>query len=322
MSDVWRHIRNVDVWAFVGAVALATVTFPVRTVRWRYILRLEGATLPFVPLWHATAIGFMANNLLPARAGELARGYAARRLTAVRFSTALGSIAVERVLDGIGIIALLTLGLWAGGFATDPHVAGVSLARVVRSGAVLFGALLVAAVALVHWPDPAVRLARTISRRVLPERWAGLAMDGLSGVLSGLDALSSVGRLTRALAWTVVVWLLNAASFGLCFVAFGLEVPASAALVVQGLIAFGVALPSSPGFFGAFEAACRVSLALYAVPATQAVSYAVGYHFATFIPISVLGLWSLSRAHLHLADLRKSKGDRRDGQDRRDGRDR
>jgi uncharacterized membrane protein YbhN (UPF0104 family) len=261
LSEVWSQIRNVRLAPFLGMVVLATATFPLRTVRWRYILRLEGSTLPFVPLWHATAIGFMANNLLPARAGELARAYSARQLTAVRFSTAI---------------------------ATETTLGGMSLVGIVRSSGVLFLLLLLAAVALVHWPHPALHLARVVSQRILPPRWANRLLSTLEGLLSGLDALRSLRRFALTLVWTLVVWLVNAASFWLCLVAFDLGPPPAAALVVQGVIAFGVALP----------------LALYGVPAARAVSYAVGYHFATFIPITLLGLWSLSRAHLHLADLR------------------
>jgi hypothetical protein len=303
-ADVWRHLRQVRPLPFALAVAFATATFPLRAVRWRYILRLEGALLPYAPLWHATAIGFMANNLLPARAGELARAYAARKLTAVRLSSALGSLVVERVLDGIAIVALLTLAIWAGGFTGEADVAGVPLATVARSGGAAFLVLLAAALAAVHWPEPGLRLARFVATRTIPERWADRLLHALRGVLSGLDALRSPVRFLAALLWTFGVWLVNAASFWLCAVAFGLSLPAVAAFVVQGLVAFGVAIPSSPGFFGPFEAACRVSLALYGVTADRAVSYAVGYHFATFIPITLLGLWSLSRAHLHLAELR------------------
>ena len=86
--------------------------------------------------------------------------------------------------------------------------------------------------------------------------------------------------------------------------AFRLPVPPSAALLLLGLVAFGVAIPSSPGFFGPFEAVTRATLALYGVTAAPAVSYAVAYHLAVFLPITALGLWSLSRAHLHLAELK------------------
>jgi len=75
---------------------------------------------------------------------------------------------------------------------------------------------------------------------------------------------------------------------------------------VQGVIGFGVALPSSPGFFGPFEAATRATLAIYGIGADQAVSYAVGYHVGGFIPITLLGLYSLSRTHVHLGELRRA----------------
>jgi uncharacterized membrane protein YbhN (UPF0104 family) len=85
-------------------------------------------------------------------------------------------------------------------------------------------------------------------------------------------------------------------------------------------VAFGVAIPSSPGFFGPFEALVRVTLALYAVPAAAAVSFAVAFHLAAFLPITLLGLWSLSRARLHMADLRAGQADRADEQSERPGR--
>ena len=109
--------------------------------------------------------------------------------------------------------------------------------------------------------------------------------------------------------WSVAVWVAGAASFWLAFGAFGIGVPWSAALMLQAMLAFGVAVQFSPGFFGQFEAVCRLTLPLYAVGAGKAVSYAIGVHLGGFIPITLLGLWSLSRAHLHLADLRASEDD-------------
>jgi uncharacterized membrane protein YbhN (UPF0104 family) len=100
------------------------------------------------------------------------------------------------------------------------------------------------------------------------------------------------------------VWGVTTASFWLGFYAFGIQVPWAAALVLQGIIGFGVAVPSSPGFVGTFEAATRIGLVLYAVEASDAVSYALGYHITTFLPITLLGIWSLSRVSMRLGDLR------------------
>jgi uncharacterized membrane protein YbhN (UPF0104 family) len=118
------------------------------------------------------------------------------------------------------------------------------------------------------------------------------------GFVAGLAVLRHPGRFAVVVSWSLVLWLVNA---------FHLPVPAEAALTLQGLIGFGVALPSSPGFFGPFEAATRVALAIYGIGAEQAVSYAVAYHIAGFLPITLLGLYSLHRMHLRLRELRQAE---------------
>ena len=303
LADVWNHMRRVRVGWFLAAVAVATLTFPLRAIRWRYLLQSEGP-LPFGPLWHATAIGFMANNLLPARAGEFARAYAVSRMTPIRFSAAFASIAVERVLDGLTLVTMLTVAIWAGGFAAGTTVGGIALVDIARGAGVFFAGLLTVALVLVHWPGPALRAVRAVAGRILPRRWSEWLVSILEGILVGLDALKSPRRFAQVIFWSFLVWGTMAASFWLAFVAFDIRIPWTAALLLEALIGFGVAIPSSPGFFGPFEAVTRVSLALYGVPASRAVSYAVAYHLATFLPITLLGVWSLGRAHLHLTDLR------------------
>jgi uncharacterized protein (TIRG00374 family) len=307
LVDVLRHLRRARLLPLLGAAAVATSTFPLRTIRWRYLLDREGETSPFLPLWHATAIGFMANNLLPARAGELARTYAVARLTGIRFTAAVASVAIERVLDGLVLVSLLAVGILWGGFSESTTVGGIPLARVARLALLLFVPALVVAFGLVRWRAFALRAARRVLEAVLPRRWANRLQSILEGLLGGLDALRSPKRLALVVVWSLVIWLAMAASFALGFTAFRLPVPPSAALLLMGLVAFGVAIPSSPGFFGPFEAVTRATLALYSVDVTLAVSYAVAYHLAVFLPISGLGLWSLSRAHLHIADLRTAK---------------
>lgn len=285
-------------------VAFATAAFPLRTIRWRYILRYEGATLPFVPLWHATAIGFMANNLLPARAGELARIYAAGKLTSVSYAASFASVAIERVFDGLLIVGLMVAALIAGGFTGEVTIAGVPLVQIVQTSTILLSVALAAAIIAVRWSTLTLRLSGKVLSALLPDSAARKIANVLQGILAGLDALQSPGRIGAILAWSFVVWISNGLGFWFAFEAFGLNLPLSAAFLLQGVIALGIAIPSTPGFFGPFEAAIRVTLALYAINAAQAVSYAVVFHLAGFIPITLLGLFSLSRAHLHLADLR------------------
>lgn len=307
LGEVVGHLHNARPLAFVTFVVLATLAFPLRTLRWRYLLLLDGEPLPFVPLWHATAIGFMANNLLPARAGELARAYAARQLTAVRFTTAAGSIAVERLADGLTLAALFAVSAVAGGFTAETTIGGLTFGEIMSGVGLLFFAALIVAVVTVHQPRLTVAIGTRVLGTVLPDRWTRRTDTIMYGVLEGLQVLRSWRRFGAVMMLSLVVWGVNGASFWMCSVAFGLENPWTSALLLQSLIAFGIAVPTSPGFFGPFEAVTRATLGLYGTPPALAISYAVGYHISTFIPITLLGLWSLSRAHLHLVDLRSAE---------------
>src|SRR5690242_4508223 len=127
-SEVMAHLRNARPVPLLAAVLLATSTYPIRMVRWRLLLRgADGRALPAAPLWHAVAIGFMANNILPFRAGELVRLIAASRLAGARFSAVLSSVAVERIFDGLTVVSLLSLSLLASNLPQDVAVGGVSL---------------------------------------------------------------------------------------------------------------------------------------------------------------------------------------------------
>jgi len=280
------HLRRADPLLLTGAVVLATLTFPLRTLRWRLILRDVsggGAAFPLLPLWHATAIGFMANNLLPVRAGEFARAYVAQQQLPVRFSTALASVGVERVFDGLLLVGLMTLAIASPAFPGHARIGTTSVSGLATGAAVFFGAVLVVAVLVVHRPAPWLALLRRVTHALLPARFAGRLTQVAEGLVAGLEVLKCPTRFVGA---------------------FGLPVPPEGAFLLQGIIGFGVALPASPGFVGVFEAATRVTLAIYGIDATRAVSYAVAYHVSTFVPITLLGLYSLSRLQLHLAELR------------------
>ena len=305
--ELGGHLRRADPLLLLAAVALATLTFPLRTLRWQLILRdAGGKRFPLLPLWHATAIGFMANNLLPVRAGEFARAYAAQQQLPVRFSTALASVGVERVLDGILLVGLMMLAIASPTFPGHARIGTTSISRITVGAAVFFGTVLAVAVLVVHRPAPWLALLRRVTHAVLSERFAARLMRFAEGVIAGLEVLKSPPRFSGVFAWSLLQWLVNAAAFALCFRAFGLAVPPEGALLLQGIVGFGVAFPASPGYIGVFEAATRITLAIYGIDATRAVSYALAYHVSTFLPITLLGLYSLSRLRIHLGELREA----------------
>jgi uncharacterized protein (TIRG00374 family) len=309
LREVLADARQANGFLLTLTVLLATLTFPVRAIRWQLMLRdADGRRLPWTPLWHATTIGFMANNLLPARAGEVARAYVVSRQVPVRFSTALASLGVERVFDGIALLGLMAIAIAAPSFPANALLGGRSVSTITTSAAILFAVAFALALIIALRPDPWLRLFERITRRLLPARTAERLNRFAEGIVAGLAVLRSPGRLTGVVLWSLVLWIKNAAAFAICFRAFGIDVPLEAALLLQAIIGFGVALPAAPSGLGVFEAATLVTLRIYGVDSNLAVSYALTYHLTTFLPITLLGLWSLSRLHLHLGELRSAEG--------------
>jgi uncharacterized protein (TIRG00374 family) len=302
LSDIAEHLRTARKGPLALAVAVATFAFVIRTVRWRSLLRTaDGGPVPWSVLWHATSMGFMANNTLPFRLGELLRAYAASRLGRVPMTAAFSSIAVERALDGLTLVALLGVALLEAGLAPDTRIMGNRLDALARKSAIVCAVIFAGAIFVVLFPVMTERLIRAL---VPFERLADRLVRLVEGLRLGFGALRSPARLTAAVGWSIVHWLLGALSFHVAFAAFGIDVGFAGALLVQSILAFGLAAQLTPGYFGQFELLVAAVLAIFSVPNDLAVAYALTYHITTFFPIVLLGLWSLSRTGLHVRDAK------------------
>ena len=305
-AEVLLHLREARLVPIIAGVVMATLTFVLRIFRWQLLLRAEdGSPLPPGPLWHAIAMGFMANNVLPLRIGEVVRTFAATRLAGVRFTAALSSIAVERMFDALTVGFFLGLGLLLAGLPADAEVGGVHMGRL----ATLVGIAAVTGLALAGAVVAFPKAAEATIRKVVP--FKGLAdrlVTLIEGIRQGLSALQSPVRILGVVLWSLAVWGLSALSFYVMFAAFGIEVSFAGALLMQSLIMFGIAVPSTPGYVGVFEAPIIAVLGLYHVDASLAATYAFTYHITTFIPITLLGAWSVARTNIGLRDLRRSPG--------------
>jgi uncharacterized protein (TIRG00374 family) len=304
LDAVLGHIVAAQPGPLAAAVIIATLTFPLRLVRWRLLLRDErGDPYPAGPLWHAIALGFMANNVLPFRAGELIRSYTAARLASARFTTVISSVAVERIFDVLTVVALLTLALLTSDLPGTMRIGGTSVGDLAQAAGIIGAVALLPAILVVAAPLAAERAVR----RVLHDsRFADRIVDLIEGIRQGLTVLRSPGRLAGVVFWSLVLWLVNALAFYLGFGAFDIPVSYTGALLLQGLLVLGISIPSTPGFFGPFEAVIVASLALYGVPGSLAFSYAIAFHVTTFVPITVLGLWSLARSPEGFKALRQT----------------
>lgn len=301
-ATVVHELSQANPWLFAIATVCATLIFPLRARRWRTILDPIYPKLPFGPLWRATAIGMMLNNVLPARAGEPARAYVLSRETSVPFATSIASLAVDRVFDAIVLLLLAFLALLDPRFPAGVQIHGESIVRWAIAGATLVAAAVAVLYALVFFPAQMIRLFELFARRLSPkiEERGRAAMMTFS---EGLSVLRSPTHFAAVMGWTIAHWLMNALGWWIAMIAVGIHAPYSAALLLQAMVALGIAVPAAPGYFGVFEAIAKLGLAIYAVSPSLATSWALGFHILSFIPITIFGAIYATRLNLNLKDI-------------------
>lgn len=306
-AEVWAQIRRGDALLLLAAVAIATSGFFIRALRWKVLLAPVRPDTRLRSRFAAVNIGFMANNVLPARVGEFARAYALSRLEPVTASAAFGSLVVERVLDGVVLLLLLVMPVLTPGFPSEGALSHGLGALALRGGVVFISAVFGALVVMAVWPRTFVRVAEPLAR-LLPHELSRRIIDSLEAFLESVAVMRSPRLLTLAFLWTVFFWLWHGLSFWLGMRAFGIETGLISAYFTEAVVGFGVALPSAPGFVGTFHAAAAFALSdVYGVPEAQSLAFAFGYHFGGWIPVTVIGLAYAWRLGLSLGEVGASE---------------
>lgn len=315
---LWLFLRNVE-WKELGesimavdgrtmALCLAGIVFVyvVRGLRWMVLLR-PVAKVSFRQSLSALLIGFGANCILPARAGEFVRAAALSARTPVRWSAAFATIVVERVVDVVGILVIL---VWV--LARLPGESGLhdpyGLVPRLHSFAWIFGVLIVVVlavlVAMAARPDLVARLTRRVTA-FLPELVQTRILGLVGAFCEGLHVVRSTGDLLLAQGLTFLVWGGATAVGWFLFEAFHIVPNWTAATLVFIATAAAVALPQAPSFVGVYHVACEAALHLFGVRGTTAKGYAIVLWAVMVIPVFLAGLVALQREGLSLSSLRR-----------------
>jgi glycosyltransferase 2 family protein len=315
LAEVWVQLRGVDVPTFAAATIVITGVFWIRAWRWRAILE-PVADVPFRARFAAVNIGFMGNNLLPARMGEFLRAYSLSRVAPVSVVAALASLVVERLFDGIFVIGLLFLAMLAPDFPVMEGIQEIgvpgtdrtfTIAGLARSLGMVIVAMVVFMAALVLMPSRAVAFAETVVS-VLPRGARRPIVSALEAFLRGAGVLRSPKLLLRVSAWSLVLWLWNALGFWIAFHAFGFTLPFAAAVFFASAIALAASIPSAPGFVGPWHLMATFVLArMWGVELNAAGAFAVGFHLAGFVPVTLMGLYYAWRTGLSVREAAESE---------------
>jgi glycosyltransferase 2 family protein len=291
LREVAHTLSQVGIGWAVPILAGTLLSIWIRAYRWKVMLQ-PIRSVGTGKTYSATMIGFMANNVLPMRLGEVVRAYSLGRSSGVSKSSAFATIVVERAFDLLAILLFLAVMLLKHSFATWVNVAGYLA---------LGGCLgMFVAMGFFRWKkEGTLRVYRRLTAR-LPEKVARSGEGLLTRFLNGLEVLSRADRLLWVTLLSVATWLAMATGYYFTGLAFHLDLPFDASIVLVTVCALAVMLPSGPGFVGTFEVGARYGLMLYQIPETTALSYALFYHAVQFIPITLLGFYHLWRENLSL----------------------
>ena len=294
VSELKAGLRQADYSYLVPILLLSILIMFLRSYRWGIILTpLERISQK--DLFPITAVGLMAVVLLPVRMGELARPLLVSKRSEIRISSALGTIAVERVFDGLTLMIFLLLATYFAKLPRWAYQAGISVM-------IFLVLILFFLVLLIFKKDFSLKWVGFLLRR-FPDRIAGYGIRVLTSFADGLKVLPDIKRIILVVLLSVLVWLIVGLCIYLLFHSFHFNLPFIAAYVVLVLTTLGIMVPTAPGFVGNFHLFCIVGLALFGIPKTEALSFAILLHFIQVGLVGIMGIAFIPLVRIPLFEL-------------------
>jgi glycosyltransferase 2 family protein len=295
-AGFWKALQEAQYGWLIPGVAVYFVGVWVRAWRWHYMLR-PLKKIPTRVMFPIVCIGYMGNNIYPARAGEVLRAVVLKKREGVPISASLATVIVERVFDGVVMLAFVFLNLPELARLTGDSgiIGGLNIRDVALIGAIaFFGALLVFLLAAM-FPLITERIAGFFIDRVVPLRLREKTRDITQRFLSGLESLRSPQEALMLFFTTVLIWLLETGKYWFVMHAFSFEVSFFALMLMNGIVNLMTTLPAAPGYVGTFDLPGIALLVAYGVNQAVATGYTLVLHLALWLPITLLGAYYFLR---------------------------
>jgi hypothetical protein len=291
---LWSVLSNTRFEYVFLAVAFTLLGHYCRAYRWKFML-LPIKAITTRSLFSATAIGFMANNILPARLGELVRAYVLGRRERISRTASFATIVYERIVDVFSLLILL--------WVTLTRIPGPEWLRRTTIWLFVFNVLLLAAMLLMERYRSLVSRCVTRLCRPLKQDVQSTVRRATDGYLGGLAGMTRVKTLLPIALLSIPVWGFAMLAVYFCFGALQMTPPPTASLVLVVLVAIGSMIPSAPAYIGTTQYACIVGLGFFGVGKNEALAYSILYHATQFFPITALGLYLLWKARIKLGEI-------------------
>jgi uncharacterized protein (TIRG00374 family) len=295
-------------WPYLaGYIALLFAVHFCRSWRWNNLLAPIGVTLTPARLLAISSVGFMAILALPARLGELVRPALIRKKGHVSAAAALGTVAVERIVDGLMVSMFLF-----GAFFVLHGPGSPSWMMPAAYGALgIFGAAAVFLVFALRRPEHTVKLAvkLTFVEKLSP-KLARRIEEKLLDMISGFAVLKDGRNLAVFVGWSLAYWLCNGLSMFVLAQGMGLPLSVIGSFATMALLAVGITMPNAPGLVGQFHAFTLMGVALYLPTAEEggalygtALAFAIVLHISQLVWYVGAGVLALATPYVSLSEV-------------------
>ena len=294
-GEFFTALKRVDIPVLLAGMSLYVFSYFFRGIRWHLMLR----NVKRIPIWRMTKfviIGFMCNNLLPARLGEFARALVIAKKEEISARSSFASVVLERVFDGATIVILLFAMIILQPFPLW-----------VRKMGIIAGALFVICFCLLILLGHRGEKWIEIIQRRFPDKMMGKAAGFMLKFVHGLDILKQNSLVLYVFILSFVIWGIEALNYTIIMNSLGIRLPLGAAIFILAVTNLGIMIPSSPGNVGTMQFFCVKALSLYAIAKDQALAYSLVLHAEMLIPITVLGVIFLMHMGMSLKSIRISR---------------
>jgi uncharacterized protein (TIRG00374 family) len=297
LDQVWQTMQTARfVWLIPG-VAVYFVGLWVRSWRWHYLLR-PLKKIPTRTMFPIVCIGYMGNNIYPARAGEVLRAVVLKHRQEVPISASLATVIVERIFDGVVMLGFVFFNLPQLAHLTSDSGFVGSIQSLAIWGGAAFGVALLIFLLAAMYPQVAERWIHFFIDRLLPERWREKVYPVVTRFLGGLESLRSPREALMVFFTSVLIWLLETCKYWFVMHAFDFSVSFFALMLMNGIVNLATTIPSAPGYVGTFDLPGIALLQAYNVPGEMAASYTLLLHAALWLPVTLVGAVYFAREGL------------------------
>ena len=287
IREVWESIRQAHYGWLFPAVAVYFVAVFWRCLRWHLLLR-PIKPVPLRTIFPILVIGYMGNNVYPARAGEFIRTYILRKREGISISAALATILVEHTLDGVVMLLFVLFSL---PFAPIPSW----LQSVVLIAGLAFCGALIVVIILALSEVRAQGVYGWLIDHLLPQSLREPVRGFADRFMQGLHILRNGRELATVFMISPLIWLTETTVYWLLMQGFAFNVPFHSLMLMSGAVNLATTIPSSPGYVGTFDAVGIKVLEGFQVESVLAAGYTLALHATLWLPITLVGAFFMWR---------------------------